>query len=63
MFFYVDDKEEEKKTDNRIIAEALIRILNNQMEIKKHFGLIKDDGYYGDGHYDRLIIEQLEEIE
>jgi hypothetical protein len=45
------------------IADALIRILRNQMEIKKHFGLIKDDSYYGDCHYDESIIEELEEIE
>ena len=60
---YENETEEEKKTDNRIIADALIRILRNQVEMKKHFGLIKDDSYYGDCHYDESIIEELEEIE
>ena len=63
MFFYEDDKEEEKKTDNRIIADALIRILRNQIEIKKHIGLVKDNSYYGDCCYDNSIIDELEEIE
>lgn len=63
MFFYEDDREEMKKTDNRIIADALIRILKNQTEIKKHIGLIKDDSYYGDCGYDYSIIDELEEIE
>lgn len=62
MFFYEND-EKEKKTDNRIIADALIRILRNQIDIKKHIGLIKDDGYYGDCCYDDSIIDELEEIE
>ena len=63
MFFYEDEDNEEKKTDNRIIAEALMHIIRNQIEIKKHIGLVKDDGYYGDCHQDELMIEELEEIE
>ena len=63
MFFYENENDEEKKTDNRIIAEALIHIIRNQVEIKKHIGLVKDDSYYGDCHRDELTIEELEEIE
>ena len=54
---------EETKTNESIIASALIQILENQIEIKKHFGLVKDDSYYGDCQYDRSIIEDLETIE
>lgn len=53
----------EKKSDNKIIAEALARIINNQIEIKKHFGLAHSDEYYGDCYYDREIINQLDDIE
>ena len=63
MFLYENENEKEKKTDNRIIADALIKILENQIEIKKHFGLAKDGGYYGDCYRDNLIMEELEEIE
>ena len=51
------------KSDNRIIADALIRILRNQIEIKKHLGLVKDDGYYGDCYDDHSMIKELEIIE
>lgn len=54
---------EETKTTESIIASALIQILENQIEIKKHFGLIKDDSYYGDARRDHMIIDDLETIE
>lgn len=54
---------EETKTNESIIASALIQILENQIEIKKHFGLVKDDSYYGDCCRDHSIIEDLETIE
>ena len=53
----------EKKTDNRIIADALIQVIRNQIEIKKHIGLVKNDVYYGECYYDNQIIDELEEIE
>lgn len=62
MSFYYNDTEE-KKSDNRIIADALIRILRNQVEMKTHFGLVNGDSYYGNCYYDESIIEELEEIE
>lgn len=55
--------EEEKKTNDQIIAEALAQILRNQIEIKKHFGLAKGDEYYGDCYYDRQTISELESVE
>lgn len=54
---------EEAKTNESIIASALIQVIENQIEIKKHFGLVKDDSWYGDCHRDHSIIEDLETIE
>lgn len=54
---------EEKKSNDKIIAEALAQILRNQIEIKRHFGIAKDDEYYGDCYYDRQMIDELESID
>lgn len=54
---------EDKKSTNEIFAEALIRILDNQVKIKKHLGLVKDEGYYGDCYYDEMIMENLRTVE
>ena len=54
---------DENKTKDEIFAEALIHIIENQMEIKKHFGLISDTSYYGDYYYDREMIDALRTIE
>jgi hypothetical protein len=55
--------EEEKKSNDKIIAEALAQILRNQIEIKRHFGLAKGDEYYGDCYHDREAIDELENID
>jgi hypothetical protein len=49
----------ESKTNNEIIAEALIRILENQIDIKKHLYIAKDTTYYGDCYNDYRAIEEL----
>lgn len=56
------DTENEKKTNDEIIADALIRILSNQIEIKKHFGLASDDGCYGECYYDYKVIAELADV-
>lgn len=53
----------EKKSNNQIIAEALARIIQNQIELKKHLGIAKSDEYYGDCYYDRQMISELEDVE
>jgi hypothetical protein len=52
----------EDKTNNEILAEALIQIIENQIEIKGHLGVVKDTGYYGDCYNDRRIIDYLRTI-
>ena len=54
---------EEKKSNDKIIAEALARIIQNQIELKKHLGIAKYDEYYGDCYYDREMISELENID
>lgn len=54
---------EENRTKDQIFAEALAAILENQIRIKVHFGLARDDTYYGDCHSDYKIIEDLNDIE
>ena len=39
------DTENEKKTRDEIIANILIMIINNQIVIKKHLGLVSDNNY------------------
>lgn len=53
----------DNKTKETILANALIRILENQIQIRKHIGLIKDEGYYGDCYADNEIIDDLRNIE
>lgn len=55
--------EEEKKSNDQIIAEGLAQILRNQIELKRHFGLAIGDEYYGDCYNDRQMIDELENIE
>ena len=52
----------EDKSNDEILAEALIQIIENQMKIKRHFGLASDSSYYGDCYYDEKVIEALRSI-
>lgn len=47
-------------TTETVFANALTQIIKNQIEIKKHIGLVRDDSYYGDCYSDREVINQLE---
>ena len=53
----------EDKTKDEIFAEALIHIIENQMKIKKHFGIVNDTECYGDCYYDHQLIRYLNTIE
>ena len=53
---------DEVKSNDAIFAEALIIIIKNQIEIKKHIGLVRDDGYYGDCYSDKQVTDHLESI-
>lgn len=53
----------EIKSNDAIFAEALIRVIENQIEIKKHIGLVRDDSYYVDCYSDRQVIVQLNDID
>lgn len=53
---------DEEKTKDEIFADALARIIKNQLDIKKHIRLISDTSEYGDGYYDWKIIRELENI-
>lgn len=53
----------EDKTNNEIIADALVRILENQIEIKVHLGIARDDSEYGECYYDYRVIENLRYVE
>lgn len=53
----------EDKTNNEIIADALVRILENQIKIKSHLGIVKDDSEYGDCYYDYRIIDNLRYVD
>ena len=57
------DTEDKVKTNDKIIADALARILYNQIEIKRHFGLASDDGCYGECYYDYKAIEELADVQ
>lgn len=48
---------------NSKVLEGLIRILENQVTIKEHFGIIKERRRYSDDEYyrDSLVLEGLEE--
>lgn len=50
----------ENKTNDEIFAEALIIILENQIKIKKHFGLISNEYY--DCYSEREIMDYLETV-
>ena len=56
------DTEDKDKTNDEIIADALMRILSNQIAIKKRLGLVSDDNCYGECYYDYQAIEELAEI-
>lgn len=49
---------------DKVILEALIRILENQMTIKEHIGIIKERSNWGDNEYyrDSLVLRNLEEV-
>ena len=55
--------EDKKKTNDEIIANALTRILYNQIEIKKHLGVVSDDSCYGECYDDYQAIISLEEVQ
>ena len=48
---------------NKVILEALIRILENQVTIKEHIGIIKERSSWGDNEYyrDSLVLNNLEQ--
>ena len=50
---------EDNKTNDEVIAEALIQIIENQMKLKKHLGIVNDTAHYGDCYYDHEIICDL----
>lgn len=50
----------EDKTKDEIFAEALIQIIENQINIKKHLGVIRD---YEDSYWDREIIDILRRVQ
>ena len=52
---------EENKTNMKIFAEALVRIIENQIKIEKHIGLVRDE--FEDCYYDREVIDNLNNIE
>lgn len=51
------------KTNNEIIADALIRILENQIKIKVHLGIVRDDSDYGECYYDNRVIDSLRYVD
>ena len=53
----------EDKTNNELIADALVRILENQIKIKVHLGIVRDDSYYGDCYYDHRMIDNLRYVD
>ena len=54
---------DENKTKDEIFAKALIHIIENQIRLKKHLGIVSDNSYYGDCYCDYQMIDELEEIE
>lgn len=54
---------ENEKTTNEIFAEALIQIIENQIELKKHLGLVHDTSFYGDCYDDNRVLEKLRGVE
>ena len=51
---------DEPKTSDEIFAEALVQILQNQIQIKRHLGLVRDEYY--DCYSDNQIIDDLNGI-
>ena len=51
---------DENKTNDEIFAEALIQIIENQIDIKKHLGVIRDT--FEDCYWDRKLIDELRAI-
>lgn len=55
---------ENDKSINEIFAEALVQIIRNQMELKKHLGIVRDiNDTYGDCYSDHKAIDALQTIE
>lgn len=54
---------EDNKSTNEIFAEALIQIIENQMALKKHLGLVHDTAHYGDCYHDHETINKLRNVE
>ena len=54
---------EDDMTKDRIFAEALIQIIENQIQIKKHLGIISNTSYYEDCYHDGRVIKILETID
>ena len=51
---------DEPKTSDVIFAEALVQILQNQIKIKMHLGIVRDEYY--DCYGDNQIIDDLRGI-
>jgi hypothetical protein len=52
---------DENKTNDEIFARALIQILENQMSIKKHLGIVTSTSYY-DCYDDNRRIDDLRTV-
>lgn len=52
---------DEDRTKDEIFAEALIQIIDNQIAIKKHLGVVRDT--YEDCYWDREVMSLLRNIE
>lgn len=53
---------DENKTNDEIFARALIQIIENQIRIKKHLGIVNDTSYYG-CYDDNRRIDDLNTVE
>lgn len=53
---------ETNRSINEIFAEALIQIIENQMKLKEHLGIVRDIGHYGDCYDDYETINELKNI-
>ena len=55
--------EEGDKSVNKIFAEALIQIIDNQMALKKHLGVVHNTQRYGDCYDDNEVIDVMKCVE
>lgn len=52
----------DERTNDEIFARALIQIIENQIRIKKHLGIVIDTSYYG-CYDDYRRIDDLETVQ